>query len=114
VFGLFVLAAQATSSVPTQSSEFLPLLDDYRGCVIANAATFEDAKEPVKDTVEASFAACKSERARIILMMNAKKKPDGSERWTLDRADRFVTDLIDKPLADKITTSLFAERARTK
>jgi hypothetical protein len=108
---LFLAGQQAPATAQT---EFLPLMDDYRGCVIARAAEFAEARESVPDTVAAAFAACKSERASIILMMNKKKKPDGSERWPLDRADKFVTDLIDKPLADKITVSLFSERAREK
>ena len=110
-FGL-ALAAAVQAPAGGQDTQFLPLIDDYRGCVLARAAEFAEAKESVADTVAASFAACKSERARIILMMNGKKKPDGSKRWPLERADRFVTDLIDKPLADKITVGLFSERAR--
>jgi hypothetical protein len=114
LFSLMLLGAQPPTLPAAPSPEFLPLKDDYEGCVIANAATFDDAKESVADTVKAAFAACKNERASIILMMNAKKKLDGSELWSLERADKFVTDLIDKPLADKVTVGLFSTRAKEK
>jgi hypothetical protein len=109
---LFLAAAQPAAT--GKDAEFLPLLHDYQGCVLARAAEFAEAKEPVADTVAASFAACKNERASIILMMNSEKKPDGSERWPFERAEKFVNDLIDKPLADKITVGLFSERSREK
>jgi hypothetical protein len=109
-----LLAAAHQSQATRPNGEFLPLLHDYQGCVMARAAEFAEAKEPVADTVAASFAACKNERASIILMMNGEEKPDGSERWPLERADKFVADLIDKPLADKITVGLFSERSGEK
>ena len=109
-----LLAAAQPAHAAGSNGEFLPLLHDYEGCVIARAAEFAEAKEPVAETVAASFAACKNERASIILMMNGEKNADGSDRWPLERADKFVADLIDKPLADKITVGLFSERSREK
>ena len=111
IFVITAIAAQLAQPSKASGSEFIRLLHSYQDCARSKAMQFGKADETVANTVSAALTACRSERASIVLYMNGEKKADGSERWPLEKADRFVTDLVDNPLHDELTTSLFEVRS---
>ena len=110
MFSLMIYLAAGAGAAST-NSEFSPLRFAFENCVRAKVKVYERAKEPIFATVDAAVIGCENEKASIVLYMHEQKKADGSESWSLDRAEKFVDTMIEKPLRNEIVVNLFDQRS---
>ncbi len=103
-----LLALQSTQA--SSDGTFIKDSKAYKTCVRASALIFERAKESLSDTVAASFAKCQNERATILLGIVDRKEKQGQD-YSIERAESFVDQLIDKSLRDEITVLIIEIRA---
>jgi hypothetical protein len=111
-FAMCVQSSIAVAAEP-QPNNVDDNIPKYRGCLIANVAIFDQAKESVSDTIDAAFYACRNERATIVLdILQSRKKTD--ENASIAVGDEFVTNAIDIPFREKEFVSLMTSRAEVK
>ena len=90
---------------------FITSMREYKACVRKNAIEFERAREPIMDTVQAAFAACRDERASHLFLILEVQEAAGEADPSIIKADEHVEQLVDKQLREDLIVQLMRARS---